>query len=45
MQPRLDADIHNLPVMVKPQAVKGRVGILLLRSYLFYFQKIQKQKI
>ena len=34
MQPRLDADIHNLPVMVKPQAAKGRVGILLLRSYL-----------
>ena len=34
MQPRLDADILNLPLMVKPQAEKGRVGVLLLLSYL-----------
>ena len=34
MQPRLHDDIHNLPQLVKPQAAKGRVGILLLRSYL-----------
>jgi len=34
MQPRLDADLNNLPVMVKHGVAKGRVGILLLRSYL-----------
>ena len=34
MQPRLDADVHQLPVIVKPAAAKGRVGVLLLRSYL-----------
>ena len=34
MQPRLHDDITHLPQLVKPQAAKGRVGILLLRSYL-----------
>jgi len=34
MQPRLHADLVQLPQIVKPQAAKGRVGVLLLRSYL-----------
>ncbi|MEK0432167.1 MAG: magnesium chelatase, partial [Pseudomonadota bacterium] len=34
MQPRLHADLAQLPQIVKPQAAKGRVGVLLLRSYL-----------
>ena len=34
MKNRLDADITKLPTMVKPQEAKGRVGVLVLRSYL-----------
>ena len=34
MQPRLHPDLAQLPQIVKPQAAKGRVGVLLLRSYL-----------
>ncbi|MFM7800798.1 MAG: cobaltochelatase subunit CobN, partial [Limnohabitans sp.] len=34
LQPRLHADLSALPNIVKPQAAKGRVGVLLLRSYL-----------
>ena len=34
MQPRLHAELNKLPVLVKPAAAKGRVGVLLLRSYL-----------
>ena len=34
MQPRLYPDLAQLPQIVKPQAAKGRVGVLLLRSYL-----------
>ena len=34
MKNRLDADIAKLPNLVKPEAAKGRVGVLVLRSYL-----------
>ena len=34
MQPRLHDDINHLPQLVQPQTAKGRVGILLMRSYL-----------
>ena len=34
MKNRLDADMRNLPTLVKPEAAKGRVGLLVLRSYL-----------
>ena len=34
MKNRLDADWRHLPNMVKPEAAKGRVGLLVLRSYL-----------
>ncbi len=34
MKNRLDADLRQLPNVVKPGAAKGRVGLLVLRSYL-----------
>ena len=34
MKNRLDTELRHLPPVVKPEAAKGRVGLLVLRSYL-----------